>query len=69
MLAAPLLKKDGGAMETWGSVLPVSTSIWPAMMLPMDVKKSAMAASALCKGVEQSAQRDAFLQTEAVLIT
>ena len=48
MLAAPLLKKDGGAMETWACFLPVMTSARPKMAFSMDTKKSAMALSALC---------------------
>lgn len=48
ILAAPLLKKDGGAMETWACFLPVMTSARPKMAFSMDTKKSAMAWSARC---------------------
>lgn len=48
MLAAPLLKNDGGAMDTWGCFCRVTTSARPAMMFTMDWKKSARAWSALC---------------------
>ena len=48
-LAAPLLKKDGGAMETWACFWPVATWKSPAIVLMMDWKKSPRAWSARCR--------------------
>lgn len=57
MLAAPLLNRTVGLMDTCGLTLPVMASPRPASWLAMDVNRSAIAWSARCNTQTTGCQR------------